>query len=233
MSKKQKEIKTESQFENIEETLTKTEQFIINNQNTIYIVVAVLVAIVLGYFGWNKYYIEPKTQEALNQIYPAQQYFQADSLDKALFGDGNNLGFVDIADEYSMTAPGKLANYYAGICYLKKGDYDKAIDLLGKYSGNDEIISNMAIGAIGDAYLEKGDNDKAVDFYLKAARNKENKFSTPLFLFKAGEVYELQKKYQDALDLYNEIRINYLGSKEGREIEKYIGRVTAKMDNSK
>jgi hypothetical protein len=73
----------------------------------------------LGYFGYQKYIIEPKTQDAQEQIFSAQQFFEADSLDKALFGDGNHLGFVDIAEEYSSTKPGKLANYYAGICFLK------------------------------------------------------------------------------------------------------------------
>ncbi len=228
--KKEKEIKAESQLSNIEESLTKTEQFIVDNQNTLIIVVVALVAIVLGYFGWNKYYMEPKTQEAQEQIYNAQKYFEADSLDKALFGDGNNLGFIDIADDYGMTKPGKLANYYAGICYLKKHDYDKAIEYLKDFSADDEIVSSMAVGAIGDAYLEKGDMDKAVDYYLKASENTVNDFTTPLFLFKAGEVCEMQNKLDDALELYKKIKREYLGSKEGREIEKYIGRVTAKMD---
>ncbi len=228
--KKQKEIKTESQIENIEETLSKTEQFIVNNQNIIYVVVAVLIVAVLGYFAWEKYYIIPKTEEAQEQIYPAQQYFAADSLDKALFGDGNNLGFIDIANDYSITKPGKLAKYYAGICYLKKGDYDKAIDFLTAYSGDDEIISSMAIGATGDAYLEKGEQNKAISFYKKAAENTVNNFTTPLFLFKAAEVYEIQKQYANALDLYKRIKNKYIASNEGREIDKYIARVKAAMN---
>ena len=35
-------------------------------------------------------------------MFHAQQYFEADSLDKALYGDGNSLGFIDIinCDKY-------------------------------------------------------------------------------------------------------------------------------------
>jgi len=122
--KKEQEQKVEKRIENIEETLTRSETFIVENQKTISIVVIAILVIVLGVFGYQKYIVEPKTQEAENQIFYAQQFFQADSLDKALFGDGNNLGFVDIAEEYSGTKPGNLANYYAGISFLKKGNFN-------------------------------------------------------------------------------------------------------------
>ncbi len=231
MSKKhQKEVKTENRLENIEETLTKTEQFIVNNQKVIYIVVAVIVVAILGYFAWQKYYMKPKTLEAQEQIYPAQRYFAADSLDKALYGDGNNLGFVEIAKDYSITKPGNLANYYAGMCFLRKGNFDQAISYLSAFDGDDEIVSSMAIGGIGDAYLEKGKQDKAISYYKKAAENTVNDFTTPLFLFKAGEIYEAQKKYDKALDIYKRIKSEYFSSKEGRQIERYIGRVTAEKE---
>ena len=48
----------------------------------------------------------------------AEIYFEKDSFNLALNGDLNSAGFIDIADDYSSTKTGKLANYYAGICYL-------------------------------------------------------------------------------------------------------------------
>jgi hypothetical protein len=117
---------------------------------------------VLGYFGFNKYYLEPKTEEAYDQMYSAQFYFQIDSLDKALYGDGNHLGFIDISSEYSITKPGNLANYYAGICFLRKGKFDDAITYLKDFDADDALIRPMAIGAIGDAYMELGKNSEAV-----------------------------------------------------------------------
>ena len=53
----------------------------------------------------------------------------------------------------------------------------------------------------------------------------KNSFNTPLFLMKAGEIYELQKKYTDAIKTYERIRSEYPESTEGTSIDKYIARV--------
>ena len=222
--KKQKEEKTQQQFENIEQSLSKTETFIIENQKLLTLIVAVLVVVVLGFFGFKRYYLQPKEKEAQEQIYTAQHYFQADSLDKALYGDGNNLGFVDIAKMYSITKAGNLANYYAGICFLKKGNFDNAIKYLKKFDSDDEIVAPMAKGALGDAYLEKGDKDKAVSYYEEAANLRDNEFTSPLFLLKAGEVDEMMGNYDKAITAYKRIQQDYYKSQEARNIEKYIAR---------
>jgi len=224
--KKEKEVKGDQRLENIEETLTQTEEFILKNQKLISIVVGVIVVIILGYFGYQRYYLEPKTAEALEQMYVAQRYFEADSLDKALYGDGNALGFIDIVDEFSMTKPGDLANYYAGISFLKKKDFDLAIDYLEDFKGDDHFVAPMATAAIGDAYLELGDMSKASAYYLEAANQNNNDLTTPLFLLKAGQTYELLGDYGEAIHVYMRIKDDYPTSNEARTIEKNIGRVT-------
>jgi tetratricopeptide (TPR) repeat protein len=228
--KKDVEIKGDQRLENIEETLGKTEQFIVENQKLLTAVIAVIVLIVLGYFGFNKYYLEPKTEEAYDQMYSAQFYFQIDSLDKALNGDGNHLGFADIASEYSMTKPGNLANYYAGVCLLRTGKFTEAIDYLESFDADDELIRPMAIGATGDAYMELGKNSDAVSYYMEAADYSPNEFTAPLFLYKAGETYELMGEYGKAIDAYQTIKDKYSKSNEARTIEKNIGRATALKD---
>ena len=224
VKKKQDELKAEQRLETIEESLSKTESFIVENQNVISIVVGVLIVVILGYFGFQKYYMEPQNTEAQEQMYNAQRYFESDSLDKALYGDGNSLGFVDVASDYSMTKAGNLANYYAGLSFLKKGNYDQALDYLKSFESSDHVIGSMAKGAIGDAYLEKGDISTAVSYYLEAAHRDANDFSTPLFLLKAGNVYELDKNYSKAVDVYTIIKEDYPNSNEAREIDKYIAR---------
>jgi tetratricopeptide (TPR) repeat protein len=231
VSKKEQEKKTEKRLENIEETLTRSETFLIENQKTITIVVGVVLLIVLAVFGYKKYIIEPKTQDAQEQIFYAQQFFAADSLDKALYGDGNHLGFVDIAEEYSSTKPGNLANYYAGISFLKKGDFDKAIDFLSKFEADDKVVIAMAKGAIGDAYLEKDNKEKALEYYVMAAEIRDNNFTSPLFYFKAAQTAELLNNYNKALDYYKNIKTNYPSSKQAVEIDRYIARTETKLNN--
>ncbi len=229
--KKQKEKKTQQQFENIEESLSRTEEYIVEHQKLLTIIVAILVVIVLGFFGLKKYYLQPKEKEAQEQIYPAQHYFQADSLDKALYGDGNNLGFVDIAKTYSITKAGNLANYYAGICFLKKGNYGSAVKYLKKFDSDDEIVGPMAKGALGDAYLEEGKKAEAVTSYMEAANLKNNEFTSPMFLLRAGEVNEDIGNYDQAIVVYKRIQQEYSKSVEARNIQKYIARAEALKKN--
>jgi len=229
-NKKHQDVKGDQRLENIEETLTKTEQFIFNNQKNISVVVLIILVAIIGYFAYNKYYMAPKSMEASKQMFAAQRYFEIDSLDKALYGDGNNLGFLDIIDEYSMTKPGNLANYYAGICFLKKKDFNQAIDFLEEFSGDDHLVGPMATGAIGDANMELGDQKKAIAYYLEAANQDENGFTAPLFLMKAGNVYELIGNYDEAISTYNRIKNEYVKSKEARSIDKYIARAEARKN---
>ncbi len=217
--------KTEDKIVAVEEALSKTEQFIESNQKTLSIIVGVIILIVFAYFGYQKLYIAPLEKEAQSQMYMAEIYFSQDSLDLALYGDGNYLGFLDIIDEFGASKPAKLANYYAGVCFLKKGEFEDAIDYLEDYSIDDRVIAPMATGAIGDAYLELKEYDKAVSHYIDAAEMDKNDFSTPIFLLKAGRTYEIMEDYSKAVDVYEQILNDFAMSTEARNIEKDISKV--------
>lgn len=225
--KKVSDVKGDQRLENIEETLSQTEQFIFKNWKLIAGVVIATVVLITGYFIYQSNYLGPRTEEAQSQMYVAQRFFEADSLDKALYGDGNSLGFIDIVDEYGMTDPGNLANYYAGMSFLKKGNFEQAIDYLEDFNGKDNIIGPMATAAIGDAYMELGDASKAAAYYLEAGNQRDNALTTPLFLLKAGETHEMLGNYDKAIDIYNRIKDNYSKSQEARVVDKYIGRAAA------
>jgi tetratricopeptide (TPR) repeat protein len=211
-------------LKNVEETLTKTEQFLEQNYKPLLYVLGGIVVLV-GLFWLAKLYLNSRNNEAQSQMYQAERYLEMDSLNLALYGDGNYLGFLDIADDYKFTKAGNLALYSAGICYLHLGQFQDAIDILAKYSKKDKVIGSLAIGAAGDALVELGDIDKGIEKYLEAADYAENEFNTPLFLMKAAELYELNGKYNEALKLYERIRDKYPESNEGSSIEKYIARV--------
>jgi tetratricopeptide (TPR) repeat protein len=210
-------------MKNVEETLSKTEQFLEQNYKPLLIGLAVVVVLV-GLFWLSKLYLTKRNDEAQSQMYQAQKYLELDSINLALNGDGNYLGFLDIAKEYKFTKAGNLARYGAGICNLHLGNYQEAIDFLDKYSKKDKVIGSIAIGATGDAYVELGNTDKGLAKYLEAAEFAGNSFNTPLFLMKAAELYEINGKYADALKLYEQIKEEYPTSTEGSSIDKYIAR---------
>lgn len=221
MSKKKETAKG---IENVEQTLTKTEQFLEQNYKPLlYVLVGAVVLV--GIFWLLKLYTNKQNEEALSQMYMAEQYFGQDSLNLALNGDGNNLGFIDIAKEYKSTKSGKLANFYAGASLVHLGQYEEAIGYLNKYKLKDEVLAPQAKGLIGDAKVELGDFAAGIKNYLEAAAMAENDFHSPIFLMKAGMLHESQGNHAEALKLYEQIQEKYPESNEGRSIDKYIARV--------
>jgi tetratricopeptide (TPR) repeat protein len=227
-------IKKTAQHDNlqdIESALTKTEQFIEDHQQKIIYGIGIIVLIVIVYLAFTRFYLRPRDTEAKSQMYMAEQYFEKDSFNLALNGDGNYLGFLDIIDDYSMTKAGKLARYYAGISYLKMGQYDDAIDYLKKFSTKDILLGPVATGALGDAYLEKGLDTKALDQYEKAIGFSDNDLTAPIYLMKAGKLAESTGQKEKALKYYRQIKDKYPETVEGRQIDKYIARVSAAVKN--
>lgn len=221
---KNKKDENPQTISNVEETLTRTEHFLEANYKSLLIGLGVIIVLVgIGWLG--KLYLNKRNDEAQSQIFQAEKYFASDSIKLALNGDGNYLGFIDINKDYKLTRSGNLASYYAGICYLKLGEYQEAINYLDKYSKKDKVIGSIAIGATGDAYVELGDLDKGIAKYIEAADYADNSFNTPLFLMKAGELYELKGNFAEALKLYERIELKYPESTEGTAIDKYIARV--------
>jgi tetratricopeptide (TPR) repeat protein len=225
---KNKKDENPQTISNVEQTLSRTEHFLEENYKNLLIGLAIIIALV-GLFWLGKLYLSKRNDEAQSQMYQAEMYLQIDSLKLALNGDGNYLGFLDIAKDYKFTNAGNLALYSAGICYLHLGNYEEAISFLNRYSKKDKVIGSLAIGATGDAYVESGNLEKGIAKYIEAADFAGNSFNTPLFLLKAGEIYELNGKYSEALKIYERIESEYPQSTEGATIEKYIARVKILM----
>lgn len=195
------------------------------------------LAILIAAFCFFKlYYLPEQEKEAVNEVFWAENLFARDSFNLALKGgpmvmspDGQKpmKGFELIAEEYSVTKTGNLANYYAGICYLRTGKFEQAIEFLNKYSGSDETIAPIAIGAIGDCHMELNHVDEAVKYYAKAADKSHNNFTSPIYLKKAGFASETKASYSDAVNYYERIQKEFPKSTEAQEIEKDIARVKA------
>jgi tetratricopeptide (TPR) repeat protein len=222
-----KEIKDEP-IVDVEQAFSKTELFIENNKKSLVLIIGAIAVLVGGYFAYKYWYVAGEETKAQAEMFKAEQYFEKDSLDKAMNGDGNLvMGFSQIVDEYSITPSGNLAEYYLGMCLLKKGQYEEAISHLQSFDGNDQIVAPIATGAIGDANLELGKTEEAITFYLKAAEQNNNKFTTPIYLKKAAMANEDKGNYADAVKLYERIQNEFAETTEGKDMEKYIARAKA------
>lgn len=203
------------------------ETWMERNPKTIIGILSVLVLLVVGYFGYH-YYKDNQEVEAQREMFQAVYYFEADSLDLALNGDGNNLGFIDIIDEYGVTDAATLANYYAGAAYLKQGKFEVARLYLEDFSSNDLLVQARAYSLIGDTYMEEENYEEAARFYNKAADYKPNKYFSPAYLMKAALAFEKSNQNEKAIAAYEKIIDDYFDSPEFQEARKY----KAKLETS-
>ncbi len=229
MSKKKNVKQTDKSLEGIEQALTRSEQFIEDNQKLLTYILGGLIVVLLVIVGGNRYYLKPLNEKAAADMYYAERFFELDSFNLALNGYGTYPGFLNVIDDYGITKSAKVARYYAGVCYLQLGDHESAIDLLNKFNTDDLLVGAAKFSTLGDAYVEMGELEKAVSSYKSGIDKYENNFSSPIMLKKLGIVYEEMGEFEQALEVYQVIESNYPETPEGREIKKYIGRVESKM----
>jgi len=180
-----------------------------------------------GYLYYQNSYVAGKEKEAEMVMYKAEEFFNRDSLNLAINGDGNNPGFLQIIDDYGVSPSANLAHYYLGLAYLKQKKYDEAIEALKGYNAHDQVTPSLALGAIGDAYLEKGETDEAISYYDKATKEKPNNFTTPILMMKLAAAMESKGNYKDSKEVYEKIKKDYSSSPEANQAEKYIARAEA------
>ena len=228
-----KDSTTAKAFDTLDQSASRAEDFVAKNQKYILGFLAVVALATVSYLLYQKFIAEPSQEEAANELFVAQQNFQkavdatgtkSDSLfNLVLKGSEGKFGVVKIADEYSGTDAGNLANYYAGISYLNTKKYGEAVSSLEKFKSDDIMLSTLAQGAIGDAYAQQNKQKEALEYYVKAADASKNELTRPRFLLKAGKTALVLGNKADALKYFNDIKDNYDTAPEGQGIDALIG----------
>lgn len=186
-----------------------------------------MLVIVGGLLGYKKFVSEPRAKEAQDMIWKAQYYFEIDSLDLALNGDGNFLGFAQVADEYGSTTTGNLAKFYVAVINHQKGEYEAALQYYKDADLGDDVLRVMATGNQGDVLVELGKPVEAATQFMKAADMVKSDYTTPMFLMKAGIVYQQQNDWKNAAKCFGRIASDYPGSPDANTAKKYAARAKA------
>ena len=222
-------------FNTLDETASKTEDWVAKNQKYIFVIVGLAAAIVLGYLGYQEYVAKPNQVTATNDMFQAKKYFneavngvEKDSLfNLALNGGEGKFGMLDIIDEYSGTDAANLAHYYAGMSYLNLKDYKNAVTYLSDFNSTDQALAPIAKGGVGDAFIQLNQPEDALGYYEEAAKMRSNDFTTPLYLMKAGTTSLTLGQGDKALTFFKKIKDDYPTSAEAANIDIFIGRAEA------
>ena len=226
---KRKVAQTEEQAIEVQEVKAPATSFLEQNQNILLYVAGAVVLLVAGWWLYKTLVIAPQQKEAVAAMWQAEAQFERDSFAQALDNPGGGAdGFVAIVDKYGSTPAGNTARYYAGICYLQKGDFDSAIQYLEDFKPDGELLPIMKYGILGDCYSEKKEFDKGIDYYEKAADAGEHDLLTVYYLKKLGMLNEMQGNKAAAKEAYTRIKMDFpnQNSQDWRDIDKYIQRVS-------
>lgn len=221
------EVKKKNEI-NVEEALSQSEAFIVKYKTAIIACVAAVIVVVAGVMLYRNYVSEPRAKEAAAALFKGEEYFGMNEYETALNGDSlGYAGFIKIADEYSSTPSGKLAKAYAGISYAQLGKYEDAVRYLSGFDGDDLMVGPAAIGTLGDCYANLNQLDKATAAFMEAASKADNNTLSPVYLKKAGIIFEKEGKYAEAVKAYTQIKEKYINSYQAMDIDKYIDRAKA------
>jgi len=193
------------------------------------ITIASVVVILLGggWYGYQNFVKKPKEAKAADVLFKAEEYFRMDSVSKALNGDGQSWGFLRVIDKYGGTEAGNLANFYAGSCYIKLNDNDKAIKYLKKFSGDSKPVQARAYKLLGDAYADLGKNADALSYYKKAARHFEKDAANSAeYLFAAAYLADrVIKDSKEAIVLYKEVKEKFPRTQQASDADNYLAQL--------
>ncbi|MBS4042515.1 MAG: tetratricopeptide repeat protein [Chitinophagaceae bacterium] len=217
---------TKTSTTNDKDILLNILKFWETNQKRILTIIGGLAVIIGGWYAYQSFIVAPKEQKAQETLYKAEEYFAQDSSRKTLDGDGTAKGVLYVIKNYSGTKAANLAHYYAGISYLKLGEFNKAVEHLKEFSSDSKPIQMVAYGALADAYSELKKNDLAIENYKKAANTFTiDELTSAEYLWRAGQLLEIMNKPTEALAVYKEIKTKFPKAKAG-EIDKYIYRLS-------
>jgi len=204
---------TSHQSLDVNDKLAKSEAFVIKYKKQLIYGIVALAIVVGGVCAYIFAYAKPQEQKAQELLGVAMQRYvmtQAPDYNLALKGEGKTPGFAKIADQYSHTDAGNIAAYYAGICYQNLGKTKEAIKYLEKFSPKgDQTVTPQALYALANCYASNKQLDKAVETFKKAAKATDVPNLASVYLLNAGLILENQKKNDEALAIYQEIKEKY------------------------
>lgn len=213
-------------LENPDALASKAEEFFNSKQNqTLLFVVLGVAVLIVGGLTFFRFQQGNKNAEAQREMFQAIYYFEQDSLGRALNGDGNNYGFLDIISQFSDTKAANLSSFYAGASYLKLGQWENAIRSLEDFGSDDYLLQARAYSLIGDAYMELDDFEKAISAYKDASDYRPNKEFTPIYLQKLAIALEESGDVAAAADAYDKILNDFANSRLQQDALKHSARL--------
>lgn len=222
-----KQNETRTSIDELNDTLTNVvEQKVQNNKKSIILGVLAIVAVAVGVLFFMNMR-ESGSAAANDAIAQA---------DMSLFQGNDSIAltqYMQVADNEGYDA-GNRAALQAAILLYKEGEYQKALDYLGKYSVQEALVGAASYSLEGDCYVNLEKYDEAIKAFEKAINASDNnEYYTPLFLIKQANVYRAKADYKNEAAAYEKIKNEYPEYCKTFPVDKYIYRAKASVKEEK
>lgn len=221
-SKDTKKIETNS-VEAANERLTTAAVKVQENKKIILWIIAAIVLVGAFIMAYLFIYRNPRLNKSWEEYAKVEmQAMGNDSVARA--------GYLKVANEYGSTGAGNVAALQAGLSYYNEGKYEEAAKYLEKADIDEPVLQASTTRLIGDCYVNLKKYDQAIKYFDKAiSQADKNPQLVPAILMKKANIYEEQKKYQQALDTYEQIKAEYPEFNYGLGMDAYINRAKARL----
>lgn len=224
----------------IKETIEHGAEAVLSHGQFAGIVIAVVLAIAIGYGGWHLY-IDRQTGQASVAFDQAMKAYQgrigptnpsdpgepAYPDERARSQDAFNK-FSKLADTYPSTNPGKLARYYAALCLEDLDKQNQAVEELKRISGSsDKELAAMAQYQMAVIYARTGKADDAVKLFRVLADKPSALVPRPLVLLELAGALRSSNP-EEAANIYRQIKKEFPDSNIADQADRGLGSIAPK-----
>lgn len=224
----------------IKETIAHGAEAVISHGQFAGIVIAVVLAVAIGYGGWHLY-IDRQTAQASVAFDQAMKAYQGRiglpnpsdpaeptySDERARSQDAFNK-FSKLADTYPSTNPGKLARYYAALGLEGLDRQSQALEELKKISGgSDKELAAMAQYQMAVIYARTAKTDDAVKLLRVLADKPSVLVPRPLVLLELAGALRSSNP-QEAANIYRQIKKEFPDTNIADQADRGLDSIASK-----
>ena len=224
----------------IHDAIEHGAEAVFSHTTVLAVAILTVVLVAVGYFGW-RFYTDRQTVQATAALDSASKAYSArvgttpDPADpgETLYptevarAEDASLKFAAVAQKYPHTNPGRLASYYAALCYEDLERHNQAIEELKKISSSsDKELAAMAQYQMGVIYERTGKPADAIKVFRDLSDHASVFVPRPLVLLELAEVLR-QSNPVEAANVYQQLKKEFPNTAVADEADRGLETLAA------
>jgi predicted negative regulator of RcsB-dependent stress response len=223
------------------ETLAHGAEELASHQRQLWYLGAAVLVVILAVIGW-RLWSERVNAQAQTALDEAMRVFNAriraagepeEPGQPSYVDEKNKLtdaakSFEKVSADFARTKPGRLARYYAGLCYAQLGNYDEAQKWLRMVEGSsDAELAPLARLQLAQVLARMGKGDDAVKLYQQLIAKPSTFVPKAVAMLALAEHYE-KTNPAEATKLYTQLQTEFPNTSIATQAEERLAELKPK-----